>query len=102
MTASLYQSAVSGSSGCPAGRTTPPATSCLSSRNTEHVCRQLLRVEHHEVAAAVPRIAARRDQVLDLVGVSRRAVEVDMAGLRVAHVEVHAHQDQVVALLLRV
>src|SRR5436190_15092675 len=98
MTASLYQSAVSGSAGCPAST----VTSCLSSRNTEDVRRKLLRVEHHKVAAALPRVAACRHQVLHVVRVAGGAVEVDVAGLRVADVEVHADQDQVVALLLGV
>src|SRR4029453_7365144 len=98
MTASLYQSAASGSAGC----ASPMATTWLLSRNTEDVRRELLRVEHHVVAPAVPGVAARGHEVLDLVDVARRAVEIDPARLRVARVEVHADEDQVVALLLGV
>src|SRR5919201_4446415 len=98
MTASLYQSAVSGS----AGAASATATSWLFSRNTEDVRRQRVRVQLHEVAPAAPGVMARGDEVVQLVARARRAIEIDEAGLGVDWVEVHGHQDEVIAFLLGV
>src|SRR5439155_24787657 len=98
MTASLYQSALSGSGGAASGT----ATSWLFSRNTEDVRRQRVGIQLHEVAPAAPGVMARRDEILERIARARRAVEVDPAALRVARIEVHRDQDQVVARLLRV
>src|SRR5689334_23857561 len=98
MTASLYQSALSGSGGAASAT----ASDGLLSRNTEDMRRQRVRVELHEVVAAAPGVMAARDEIVEHVARTRRAVEIDVACLRVPWVEVHADEDQVVALLLRV
>src|SRR5260221_12942402 len=98
MTASLYQSALSGSAGADSGT----ATTWLFSRNTEDVRRQRVRIELDEIAPATPGVVARGDQILERVAVARRAIEVEPAALRVPRIEVHRDQDQVVARLLRV
>src|SRR6185436_8263760 len=98
MTASLYQSALSGSAGAASGT----AMSWLFSRNTEDVRRQGVGIELHEVAPAAPGVTARRDQILHLVAAGGRAVEIEPARLLVMRIQVDAHQDKVVALFLRV
>src|SRR5712691_1426712 len=98
MTASLYQSALSGSAGAASGT----ATTWLFSRNTEDVRRQRVRIQLHEIAPAAPGVMAGRDEILERVAVARGAIEVDPAALRVFRIEVHRHQDEVVPLLLRV
>src|SRR5947209_9487299 len=98
MTASLYQSAVSGSAGCDSAT----ATTWLFSRNTEDVRRQRVRVELHEIAPPVPAVVPGGDEIVQLVSVARRAVEIDPAGLRVVRIEVHRDEDQIVPGLLRV
>src|SRR5678816_339903 len=96
MTASLYQSAASGSAGAASGS----VRAFLGSRNTEHVRGQGLRVELDEIAPAAPAIAARRHQVLQRIERGRRAIEVDPARLLHARVEVHRHQDEIRFFLL--
>src|SRR5438046_7910398 len=98
MTASLYQSAASGSGGAASAT----ATSWLFSRNTEDVRRQDVGIELHEIAPAAPGVVAGRDQILQSVAFARRAVEIEPAALRVARIEIYRDQDQVVALLFRV
>src|SRR5882762_4721396 len=98
MTASLYQSAVSGSGGCAAAT----ATSWLFSRNTEDVRRQRVRVELHEIAPPAPGVVAGGDEIMQLVSVAGRAVEIHPAGLQVARIEIHGDQDDVIARLLRI
>src|SRR5436190_31265 len=98
MTASLYQSALSGSAGAASGT----ATTWLLSRNTEDVRRQRVRVELHEVAPAAPGVMAPRDEIVEHVAAARRAIEIDGARLHGPRVEVHADENQVFALLLRV
>src|SRR5438105_445326 len=70
MTASLYQSAVSGSAGCASAT----ATSWLFSRNTEDVRRQRVGVELHEVAPLFPGVVAGGDEIVQLVSVAGRVV----------------------------
>src|SRR3954470_21674438 len=98
MTASLYQSAVSGSAGCASAT----ATTWLFSRNTEDVRRERVRVELHEVAPPLPGVVAGGDQIVQFVSVARRAVEIQPAGLQVVRIEVDRDQDEIVARLLRV
>src|SRR5258706_9427531 len=98
MTASLYQSALSGSAGADSGT----ATTWLFSRNTEDVRRQCVRIELDEIAPAAPGVMARGDQILERVAVARRAIEVEPSRLLMMRVEVDCDQDQVVAYLLRV
>src|SRR4051812_22970803 len=102
MTASLYQSALSGKAGAPSGMTAGAAATWVFSRNTEDVRRELLRVELHEVAPPVPCISPGGEEIVEVVGIGRRAVEIDMARLGELRIEVHAREDQVVALLLRI
>src|SRR5437763_5254983 len=96
MTASLYQSAVSGSAGCACAT----ATSWLFSRNTEHVRRQGMGVELHEVAPPAPGVVAGGDQIVQGIACRRSALEIYPARLRVSRVEIHHHHDQVVAVFL--
>src|SRR2546429_4735446 len=98
MTASLYQSAVSGSAGCAAAT----ATSWLFSRNTEEVRRQRVGVELHEVAPPFPAVVAGGDGIVQLVSVAGRAVEIYPPRLRISRVEIQRHQDEVVPRLLGV
>src|SRR5439155_26076307 len=98
MTASLYQSAASGSGGAASAT----ATSWLFSRNTEDVRRQDVGIELHEIAPAAPGVVAGRDQILQSVAFARRAVEIEPAALRALRIQVHRHQDEIVARLLRV
>src|SRR5216110_1146940 len=98
MTASLYQSALSGNGGAASAT----ATTWLFSRNTEDMRRQRVRVELHEVAPAAPGVMAPRDEIVEHVAAARRAIEIDVARLHGPRVEVHADEDQVVAFLLRV
>src|SRR3954466_5608768 len=102
MTASLYQSALSGSAGALSGIAAGTVRTLLGSRNTEHVRRKGLGVELDEIAPAAPRVVSGRYQVFQPVRTSGGAVEIDVAGLLHARVEVHRDQDQVVALLLRI
>src|SRR4051812_7278053 len=96
MTASLYQSAVSGSAGCASAT----ATSWLFSRNTEDVRREGMRVELHEIAPSLPSVVAGGDEIVQLVSVAGRALEIYPARLRISRVEIHHHQDEIVACLL--
>src|ERR1043166_8045866 len=96
MTASLYQSAVSGSAGCDSAT----ATTWLFSRNTEDVRRQGVRIELHEIAPPLPGVVPGGDEIVQLVSVAGRAVEIYPACLHVVRVEVHRDEDQVVAGLL--
>src|SRR5438067_6469152 len=98
MTASLYQSAVSGSSDFASGI----AVSWLFSRNTEDVRRQRVRIQLHEIAPAAPGVVARGDEIVQLVARAGRAVEIDVARLRVVRIQVDRDQDQVALFLLRV
>src|SRR6266850_2748341 len=98
MTASLYQSALSGSAGAASGT----AMTWLLSRNTEDVRRQGVGIQLHEVAPAAPGVVARGDEILERIGRGGRAVEIDPARLLVMRIEVHGDQDEVVALLLRI
>src|ERR1043166_5992092 len=98
MTASLYQSAVSGSAGCAAAT----ATTWLFSRNTEDVRGQRVRVQLHEVAPAAPGVMTGGDEVVQIVGAGGRALEVDPACLCIFRIEIHRDQDQVIAPLFRV
>src|SRR5919109_2753818 len=98
MTASLYQSAVSGSAGCAAAT----ATSWLFSRNTEDVRRKRVRVQLHEIAPPFPSVVARGDEIVPLVSVAGRAIEIHPAGLRISRGEIHRHEDEIVPRLLGV
>src|SRR5438067_9847354 len=98
MPASLYQSAVSGSAGCAAAT----ATTWLFSRNTEDVRGQRVRVQLHEIMPPAPGVMAGGDEVVQLIGVRGRAIEVDPARLRISRIEIHRDQNQVIARLLRV
>src|SRR3954465_2670731 len=98
MTASLYQSAVSGSAGCASAT----ATSWLFSRNTEDVRRECVRIELHEVAPPLPGVVAGGGKIVQCVSGAGRAVEIQPAGLRVVRIEVDRDQDEIVARLLRV
>src|SRR3954465_488080 len=98
MTAYLYPSALSGSAGAASGT----ATTSLLSRNTEDVRRKRVGIQLHEVAAAIPRVVARGNEILKRIACGGGAVEVDPAALRGVQIEVHADEDQVLALLLRV
>src|SRR4051812_4289092 len=98
MTASLYQSALSGSAGAVSGR----VSAFLGSRNTEYMRRQGLRVELDEIAPAAPLVVAGGDQIFQRIGTGRRAIEIDVPGLLVARVEIHGDENQVLALLLRI
>src|SRR3954463_10612784 len=98
MTASLYQSALSGRAGAASGT----ATTWLFSRNTEDVRRQGMRIQLHEIAAATPGVVARRDEILERVRIARRAIEIDPSGLLMMRIEVDRHEDQVVARRFRV
>src|SRR5438132_7073750 len=98
MTASLYQSAASGSGGAASAT----ATSWLFSRNTEDVRRQGVGIQLHEIAPAAPGVVAGGDEVLERVARARRAVEIDVARLAIERIEVHRDQDEVAALLLRI
>src|SRR5437868_5012855 len=98
MTASLYQSALSGSAGAASGT----ATSGLFSRNTEDVRRQRMRIQLHEIAPAAPGVMTRRDEVLERVTRAGCPIEIEPAALRVVWIEIDGDEDQVVALLLRV
>src|SRR3954469_3364478 len=98
MTASLYQSALSGSAGAVSGT----ATSGLFSRNTENVRRQGVRIQLHEVAPAAPGVMTRGDEILERVTRAGGAIEIEPAALRVVWIEIDGDEDQVVALLLRV
>src|SRR6267142_2291211 len=93
MTASLYQSARS-------SLRRSSSISFLSSDNTEHVRRQGLRVELDEVAPPRPAVVAAAEQVVDDVSAVLSPVEIDPARLHVARIEVHRHQDPVLARLL--
>src|SRR3954464_15529943 len=98
MTASLYQSALSGSAGAVSGT----ATSGLFSRNTENVRRQGVRIQLHEVAPAAPGVMTRGDEVLESVTCAGGAIEIEPAALRVVWIEIDGDEDQVVAFFLRV
>src|SRR5258706_6886099 len=98
MTASLYQSALSGSSDFASGT----AVSWLLSRNTEDVRRQGIGIQLHEVAPAAPGVTVGGDQVVQLVARAGRAIEIEPAALRVFGIQVDGHQNEIVALLLRV
>src|SRR2546422_394325 len=99
MTASLYQSAVSGSAGAASGTAT---TTWLFSRNTEDVRRQRVGIQLQEIAPPAPGVMIGGDEIVQLVARARRAVEIEPAALRVLRIQVDRHQDQVVALLFRV
>src|SRR5258708_37897737 len=98
MTASLYQSALSGSSDFAPGT----AVSWLLSRNTEDVRRQGIGIQLHEVAPAAPGVMVRGDQVVQLVARAGRAIDIEPAALRVFGIQVDGHQNEVAARLLRV
>src|SRR5260221_14571898 len=98
MTASLYQSALSGSSDFASGT----AVSWLLSRNTEDVRRQGIGIQLHEVAPAAPGVMVGGHQVVQLVARAGRAIEIEPAALRVSGLQVDRHQNEIVALLLRV
>src|ERR1041385_9097325 len=100
MTASLYQRARSVDD-CSLSASATSRIS-LSSDNTEHVGGKGLRVEAHEVAAAVPRIAGAAQQGLHFVGAALAGREVDPARLRIARVEVDGDKHQVLTFLLRI
>src|SRR5258706_11650438 len=98
MTASLYQSALSGSSDFASGT----AVSWLLSRNTEDVRRQGIGIQLHEVAPAAPGVTVGGDEVVQLVARAGRAIEIEPAALRVFGIQVDGHQNEIVARLLRV
>src|SRR5438067_6665672 len=98
MTASLYRSAVSGSSDFASGI----AVSWLFSRNTEDVRRQGVGIQLHEIAPAAPGVMAGGDEIVQLVACAGRAVEIDVARLRVVRIQVDRDQDQVAFLFLGV
>ena len=54
-----------------------------------------MRVEAHEVAAAVPGVAAAAEQVLHFIGAALAGREVDPAGLRIARVEVDDNKNRI-------
>src|SRR5690349_23548479 len=98
MTASLYQRARSVDDGSLSAAAT--CASSLSSDNTEDMRRQGLRVELHEVAPPVPGIAAAAEKILHPVGLALAPCEIDPARLRVAGIEVHGDEDEIVFLFL--
>src|SRR5882762_2635846 len=98
MTASLYQRARSVDD-CSLSASATSRIS-LSSDNTEHVGRKGLRVEAHEVAAAMPGVAPAAEQVLHFIGAALAGREVDPAGLRIARVEVDDDKNRVEFMLL--
>src|SRR2546421_3450538 len=98
MTASLYQSAVSGSSDFASGI----AASWLFSRNTEDVRRQRMGIQLHEIAPAAPGVMARGDEIVQLVARAGGAIEIDEPRLRVVRIEVDRDQDEVAFFLLRI
>src|SRR5919197_118833 len=98
MTASLYQSAVSGSAGCASAT----ATSWLFSRNTEDVRRERMRIQLHKIAPPAPGVVAGGDEIVQLVSVAWRAVEIHPARLHITRVQVHHDEDEIVPGLLGV
>src|SRR5438874_2653101 len=98
MTASLYQSAVSGSAGCACAT----ATSWLFSRNTEDMRRQGMGVELHEVALPGPSVVAGGDEIVQVVACRRSALEIYPARLRMSRIEIDDDHDQVVTVFLGV
>src|ERR1051326_7090769 len=98
MTASLYQSAVSGSAGCAAAT----ATTWLFSRNTEDVRGQRVRVQLHEVAPAAPGVMTGGDEVVQIVGAGGGGLAGAPRRLCIFRIEIPRGQDQVIPRLFRV